>query len=338
MILDIKGDVNRYYVQTLCMVFFPGAKFHEDELPSPDTPKAAVTVENRPDGTVYARVEISAFGKQSVGEEALAFIPDAPRERLTKMVLGRAMFAAGKQMFGHIPPWGILTGVRPSKVAMELIEKGNGIIRSKRILRDEYFLNPQKAAMVVSVANTERLLTRKLPDNLCSLYVSIPFCPSRCAYCSFVSYTSPRLLSLIDGYLEKLYLDLENMVRVIRRLGLKIATVYIGGGTPTTLSESQLETLLAKIASLVDVSSLMEFTLESGRPDTITEEKLNIARTYGVTRVSVNPQTLSDEILQAVGRRHTVEEFYRAYEMAQKRRRRGISPRFRECQAPRRAR
>lgn len=316
MILQIKGDINQYYVQTLCLVFFPGAKFREDEQPGPDVPSVSVEVEKLEGGTVKAAVSISAFGKSTRAEESCDESVNISGERVAKVALGRAMFAAGKELFGHIPPWGVLTGVRPAKVAMELIEGGNGIIRSKRVLRDEYFLNPQKAALAVSVANTERLLTRKLPKDLCSIYISIPFCPSRCAYCSFVSYTSPRLLSLIDEYLEKMYLDLENMVRIIRRLGLKIATVYIGGGTPTVLNPDQMRSLLGKINSLIDVSTLMEFTMESGRPDTITEEKMRIAYEYGVTRVSVNPQTLSDEVLRGVGRRHTVDDFYRAYEIA----------------------
>ena len=318
MILRINGDVSRYYVQTLCLVFFPGAKFREEADADPESPRVTVNVRHYKNGNVRASVEIRAFQKVSRAEELAEPSPNIVMERLEKIAVGRAMFAAGKELFGHIPPWGILTGVRPSKVATELIEAGNGIIRSKRILRDEYFLNPQKAALVVSVANLEMQLTKKLPGNLCSLYISIPFCPSRCTYCSFVSFTSSKLLSLIQEYLEKLYTDLENMIGIIRDLGQTIATVYIGGGTPTVLSAEQLDTLLGKIESLVDVGSLMEFTLESGRPDTITEEKLAIAKRHGVTRISVNPQTLSDEILEKVGRRHTVADFYRAYEMAER--------------------
>lgn len=316
MILKINGDINRYYVQTLCLVFFPGAKFRE-ETAGEDVPQVTVNVRTYKNGSAKASVEIKAYGKTTRSENLTAPSPNIVPDRIAKIAVGRAMFAAGKELLGHIPPWGILTGVRPSKVATELIEGGNGIIRSKRILRDEYFLNPQKAALAVSVANTEMQLTKKLPPKLCSIYISIPFCPSRCAYCSFVSFTSARLLSLVDSYLEKLYADLENMVSIIRDLGQTIATVYIGGGTPTVLSAEQLDTLLGKIGALIDVDSLMEFTLESGRPDTITEEKLAIARAHGVTRISVNPQTLSDEILAAIGRRHTVADFYRAYEMAQ---------------------
>lgn len=315
MILRINGDINPYYVQTLCMVFFPGAKFGTTDV-TPQTPRVTVSLRRYKSGSVKATVEIKAFGKVTRAEETVEPSQDILSSRIAKIAVGRAMFAAGKELFGHIPPWGILTGVRPAKVATELIEKGNGIIRSKRILRDEYFLNPQKAALAVSVANTEMALTKKLPDNLCSIYISIPFCPSRCAYCSFVSYTSAKLLSLIDEYLLKLYVDLENMVGIIRELGLRIATVYIGGGTPTVLSASQLDTLLGKIGELVDVSDLMEYTLESGRPDTITAEKLAVAKAHGVTRISVNPQTLSDAVLERIGRKHTVADFYRAYEIA----------------------
>ena len=316
MIIRINGDVSQYYVQTLCLVFFPGAKFREDEAADPNTPRVTVSVRQYKNGNVKATVEIKVGEKCTRAEEVATPSSDLGPERTCKIAVGRAMFSAGKEHFGHIHPWGILTGVRPAKVATELIEKGNGIIRSKRILRDEYFLNPQKAALAVSVANTEMALTKKLPNNLCSIYISIPFCPSRCAYCSFVSYTSSKLLSLIDEYLEKLYVDLENMVHIIRDLGQTIATVYIGGGTPTVLNPQQLRTLLGKIASLVDIPSLMEFTLESGRPDTIAAEKLAVAKEFGVTRISVNPQTLSDHVLEEIGRRHTVDDFYRAYEIA----------------------
>jgi oxygen-independent coproporphyrinogen-3 oxidase len=217
---------------------------------------------------------------------------------------------------GYIPPWGILTGIRPAKIAGKLIKGGNGIIKSKRILRDEYFLHPQKAALAVSVATQEFKLLKKMPDDLCSLYISIPFCPTRCAYCSFVSYTTPRLLSLIEPYIEALCDDLDRTFDIISKTGLNLSTIYIGGGTPTTLSADQLNRLLSKIASRIDTSSLCEFTLEAGRPDTITAEKLSVAKKYGVTRISVNPQTLNDDVLREIGRKHTTDDFYRAYSIA----------------------
>lgn len=316
MILRLQDGINPYYVQTLGMVFFPGAKFGENEPETPDNPILSVTCSRESDGTATAHAELTYRNRTVSADERVTPDDNFPVDRVDKIAVGRAVFGAGKQYFGHIPPWGILTGVRPSKVASELLNTGHGVLRSRQILRDEYFLNPQKAALAVSVAGTEMRLCKKLDRNLCSVYISIPFCPSRCAYCSFVSYTSPRLLSLIPDYLQMLAKDLASMFDTIRQLGKRVATVYIGGGTPTTLSPSQLRFLLGEITKQVDPATLMEFTLEAGRPDTITKEKLRIAKEYGVTRISVNPQTLSEEILESIGRKHTVADFFHAFDLA----------------------
>ncbi len=316
MILRIEGDINKYYVQTLCMVFFPGATFGKNEESAAGIPEVNVRVENDEENSLCtAEVSIRLNDRVSTATESVDPSEVAIATPST-VAVGRAMFAAGKELLGHIPPWGILTGVRPAKIAGGLIKKGNGINRSKKILRDEYFLNPQKAALAVSVASTELKLIKKMPSDTCSLYISIPFCPTRCAYCSFVSYTTPRLLSMIDDYIEVLLSELEQTFETIRLTGLRLSTIYIGGGTPTTLSAEQLERIFKKIKEFVDVDSLLEFTLEAGRPDTITEEKLAVAKQYGVTRVSVNPQTLNNDVLKEIGRSHTVDDFYTAYEIA----------------------
>ncbi len=318
MILTVKGDISHYYVQTLCLLFFPGSKFGQDELSSPENPEAHVTFFTEGDAFI-SEATLSWHGSTCRGEGRIhrGDLIGGSDERLAKVAVGRAVFAAGKQLLGYTPPWGILTGVRPAKVASELVSGGNGILRSKQLLRDEYFVNPKKAALAVSVASTEQRIVKSLTlGDTCSVYISIPFCPSRCAYCSFVSGTSGKLLSLLDDYLETLFLDIDNLFSVIRERGLRVLTVYIGGGTPTVLTEKQLSALLAHITGRVDPATLLEFTLEAGRPDTITKEKLSIARAYGVTRVSVNPQTLSDELLAAIGRRHSVADFYRAYARA----------------------
>ncbi len=316
MILRIDGNINSYYVQTLCMVFFPGATFGENEEPGLDIPEVYVNVFKETENSDTAFVSIKLNDRIC---EATATVFDDEELTIAEhsaIAVGRAIFAAGKELLGHIPPWGILTGVRPAKIASSLMHDGKGILKAKKILRDEYFLNYQKAALAVAVASNEGKILKKMEQNTCSIYISIPFCPSRCAYCSFVSYTTKRLLSLIDEYLDALLDELDNIKETIDALGLKVTTVYIGGGTPTTLDEKQLDKLLVKINEIVDVSSLAEFTLEAGRPDTITKEKLDIARTRGVTRISVNPQTLSDDILREIGRKHTKADFYRAYEIA----------------------
>jgi oxygen-independent coproporphyrinogen-3 oxidase len=318
MILHINGDINKYYVQTLCLVFFPGSTFGEDEIMRDGVPEVTVTVEEDKESNkeVHAHVAIKLNDKVCEASETVSLDEPITIATHAAIAVGRAMFAAGKELLDHIPPWGILTGVRPAKIACTLLKENRGVLKTKKILRDEYFLNPQKAALAVSIASSELKLLKKMPQNSCSIYVSIPFCPSRCAYCSFVSYTTPRLLSMIDEYLEALVSELDEVFDTVETVGLNVSTVYIGGGTPTTLSASQLEFLLGRISSRIDTSKLLEFTLEAGRPDTITREKLTVAKKYGVTRISVNPQTLNDDILKEIGRRHTVEDFYRAFALA----------------------
>ena len=318
MILHVDKAVNTYYVQTLCLVFFPGSKFGQNETSSPENPEVTVRVLSHTDTAAEAEAIILYRGKETRGVGRAEVNQHFDHAKALQVAVGHAVFEAGKKYFGYMPPWGILTGVRSSKIASELLLAGNGVRNTKQILRDEYLVNPKKAHLAVSVATNEMRLTRRLPDNLCSVYVSIPFCPSRCAYCSFVSYTSAKLLSLVDSYLQTLFVDIAHVFHVIREKGLQVATVYIGGGTPTVLNEKQLDALLACITKEVAPESLMEFTLEAGRPDTITAEKLRIAHEYGVTRISVNPQSLSDDVLRAIGRRHTVEDFFHAFALAEK--------------------
>lgn len=316
MILHIDGEINKYYVQTLLMVFFPGSTFGENEEAKDGIPEAWVNVYPDADGAYTSYVRIRLNDRICEATETVSGKEEITISTHASLAVGRAIFAAGKELLGHIPPWGILTGIRPAKMAGALLAEGKGIIRSKRILRDEYFLAPQKAALAVSVASTENKILKKIPQNACSVYISIPFCPSRCTYCSFVSYTNAKLLSLIDEYLDAIVQDIDNTFSIIAELGMQVLTVYIGGGTPTILSAEQLKMLLSRIGRHIDPFSLMEFTLEAGRPDTITKEKLSVAKEYGVTRISVNPQTLNDRILSEIGRRHTVEDFYRAFALA----------------------
>ena len=316
MILKVEGNVNRYYVQTLCMVFFPGSTVGVNEVPGYGVPEVTVNVYKEDDGSDTAFVSMKLNDRICEATETVGVDEDITISEHSHVAVGRAIFAAGKELLGHIPPWGILTGVRPAKIAGNLLSEGRGVLKTKKILRDEYFLSHQKAALAVSVATTEAKLLKKIDRDTCSLYVSIPFCPSRCSYCSFVSYTTPRLLSLIDDYLEALLAEIDETTEVIKAAGLRVNTVYIGGGTPTTLNPEQLRKLLTKINEKIDVSSLIEFTLEAGRPDTITKEKLDVAKELGVTRISVNPQTLNDDILREIGRNHTREDFFRAYDIA----------------------
>ena len=315
MLIKLESPINRYYVQTLCMIFFPGAKFGENEEEGEDVPSLYLRT-CKDDTHITAYAEISLGDRKCVAEKKAELTSARTEERTLKIAVGDAVLAAAGELVGYRPAWGMLIGVRPSKVATEMLNSGMSKTRVKRTLSTDYLVIPKKASLAVDVALNEKRISGDVGPKDCSVYISIPFCPSRCSYCSFVSYTSKRLLDLIPQYLERLLLDIEVNFRVIAELGLKVKTVYIGGGTPTILDETQLKRLLSHIAECTDVSALSEYTLESGRPDTITAEKLAIAHQYGVTRVSVNPQTLCDELLYGIGRNHTVEEFYKAYDFA----------------------
>lgn len=314
--IDGNTKVNRYYVQTLCMVFFPNVGFSEEEPILPDTPILRLAVDTAESGEVHVACCVTQGERTAASDKTYSPRPDLESDRFLKITIGDAVVNACGELIGYRPAWGILTGVRPSKVATEMLLAGISKTRVKRILTNDYFVIPKKAALAVDVALNERRIIGTPGRKDCSIYVSIPFCPTRCAYCSFVSYSSKRLLSLIPEYLERLCHDIRRMAETIRSMGLRVRTVYIGGGTPTILDEQQLSSLLATIAGCVPVDTLEEYTLEAGRPDTITAEKLHVAREYGISRISVNPQILCDEVLRGVGRCHTTEQFLETYELA----------------------
>ena len=315
MKLTVNGDINAFYVQTLCMIFFPGEKFVEEQIITEDTPVMDVTVKNSETGS-YAKAVLTYKGKTAESEKTIDFSPEVTKQRTAKIAAGNVVLAVGSEILGYRPSWGMLTGVRPSKVAMEMLLNGNTKAKVKKILNNDYFVIPKKAALATDIARREQKIMGNPDVRDCSIYISIPFCPSRCSYCSFVSYTTPKLLSLIPAYLDKLCEELSTLLDTVVELGLNLKTIYIGGGTPTILSEFQLEKLLSLIDSKIDVNSLEEFTLEGGRPDTITAEKLAVAKKYGITRISVNPQSLNEQVVKSIGRSHSIDEFYRAFDIA----------------------
>ena len=315
MKLYVEGNINRYYVQTLCMIFFPGEKFPEDEEVGENTPVLSLKLTCDSERAL-AYVEASRGEKKVVAERDYLFADRPSEERTRKLAVGAAVLAALSELVKYKPAWGMLVGVRPSKVAMEMLNSGMSKSRVKRTLVGDFLVSPKKAGLAVDVARKEKEIIGIPQKKDCSIYISIPFCPTRCSYCSFVSYTSKRLLSLIPEYVERLCADVRELFSTVNMLGLNVKTVYIGGGTPTILNEEQLEKLLSTVSDCYDVSKLEEYTFEGGRPDTITAEKLRIAKKYGVNRVSVNTQSLSEEVLKGIGRDHTADDFFRAYNIA----------------------
>ena len=315
MILHINGDINRYYVQTLCMIFFPGASFPDDEEPGEDIPELTLTltkVENGYNASTFVKLgnNTAEYARESL------IRPDLSDERCKKLAVGASVAGALGKLLEYRPTWGILTGVRPTKVATEMLATGMSKTRVKRQLMSDYMLYAKKANLATEVALNEQKIIGTPSSRDCSVYVSIPFCPTRCQYCSFVCYTSNKLLALIPEYIERLAVDIKELFEAIDRNGLNVKTVYIGGGTPSILEPDQLRYMLDAIATGLAGREIEEFTCESGRPDTITKEKMQVLKEYGVGRISVNPQTLSEDVLRGIGRSHTVEDFYRAYNTA----------------------
>lgn len=315
MKLKVQGIVDPFYVQTLCMIFFPGAKFSEDEPEDGSVPLVEVSVSERDEG-VFSEARFTVNGQIAFSENYTPYRTEVQAQRTVKISCGAAVIQAGKKIFGQVSEWGMLTGVRPSKLAAEVLLHSDTREAAEEFLQSEYYLTANKAHLVTEVASRELEILKRTNGRHCSLYVSIPFCPSKCTYCSFTSCASPRLFSLIPAYLDALCEDIDSTFATIHGLDLTVDSIYIGGGTPTILTADQLEKLLRTITTHVDPATLLEFTLEGGRPDTITAEKLAIARRYGVDRLSVNPQTLNDEILKTIGRHHTVAEFLSAYQIA----------------------
>lgn len=311
MKIFLNGKIGRTYVQSLCMMFFHGVKFPLNDE-NTDNIELYVDAEEKENG-VFSKATFKIAEKEESADAFIYFNNKDSLEKTYKKVVLQAVFLAGSKITGKSLEWGILTGIRPSKVALDLLRE-LGENKAKEILIKEYFLSEKKADLVVDVAKYEGIVGDSTGFNECSIYISIPFCPSRCTYCSFISYAGKKLFSLIPDYIKKLLSDIKETASIIKENNLRLVSVYIGGGTPTILNEEMLEALLLEITQSFDLSCLREFTLESGRPDTITEEKLEIAKKYGVTRISVNPQTLNDEVLELIGRRHTVSDFFKAYD------------------------
>lgn len=215
-------------------------------------------------------------------------------------------------------PWGRLTGIRPVKRANVFLHQGCTRLEAEQKFAQEFGADPDRSRRAVDIACREnRLLSQAYPDGI-SLYIGIPFCPSRCVYCSFISFSVERSADLMEPYLAALEQEIHAGAEIVRRIGKRIETVYIGGGTPTTLSARQMERLLKAVHREFDLSGCKEFTVEAGRPDTVTEEKLTVMKHWGVTRISLNPQSMNQEILDRIGRRHTPEDIIAAFAMARK--------------------
>ena len=248
-----------------------------------------------------------------------AFDTENKSERLIKKVFTAActksFVHAARKIKNINLPWGVMCGIRPAKNMRLLLEEGMSSAEAENVFKTVYEVSDEKTALARKVAENESRLIKDISPDSVSLYIGIPFCPTRCLYCSFVSTDIHTSGKYMDEFVGKLMLEIDKTAQIIRKLGKFAENIYIGGGTPTTLTFQQLDRLCAKIAECFDLSALREYTVEAGRPDTITVDKLHTLRAHGVDRISVNPQTMSDKVLNVIGRRHTAADIVEALEM-----------------------
>ena len=308
MKLVFHGHDERYTVEQSLMNLLPDERPVYAPPTAEDESFAVVSLSETGD-EACATVEMTLRGKSARREERGALRgSEFDREGRRRYLIARAFYLAVRELTGVSPPWGMLTGVRPDKPATWALQSGKTPREVQNYLTEHYFLSPSRAALATQTASAAVKAARRLAPRDIDLYVSVPFCPTRCAYCSFVSQSVERSFDLVEPYVRALSEEIAAGGDMARRAGLRVRTYYVGGGTPTTLSPEQLHAVLTALETHFDLADCSERTVEAGRPDTITREKLAVLRSHGVTRVSVNPQAMDDNVLRAIGRRHTVSD------------------------------
>lgn len=315
MRLYFKGHDYKYAVEQMLLTMFPGERPEYPEgKPTGDRMEISLSQGQRyttagcalhRGGQVFRGRAASA---SPLGAGALA--ADRVQQRLVKNAVYRAALKSGVEK----PAWGALTGVRPGKLLEGLLRAGLDEQQAVKAFIREYDVSPERAALCLDTSReTLKAIASLEPRDIC-LYVGIPFCPTRCAYCSFVSQSVEKSMKLIAPFHQALQQEIAATAEQVKALGLRVVSVYMGGGTPTSLSAEQLDELCTWLEEAFDLSALREYTVEAGRPDTITEEKLRVLRRHGVDRLSVNPQTMDDTVLAAIGRKHTAGDILSALE------------------------
>ena len=291
----------RYESEKLLRLFFPLEKINEfTEFTGDEGDYLLTRIEGEEEITLFA--ELSLKGER----KSLKKLVNKNTCDDLELELLLLAFSLLCEMCGYTPQWGILTGVRPSKLLVKRISSF-GEENARDWFLNTYKVSPKKTELALSVAKAELEIIKKAGEKSFSLYISIPFCPTRCSYCSFVSHSinSDKAKNLIPDYVEKLCDEIRFTGAVAKKYNLRLTSVYWGGGTPTTLEADDLERVLTEIENNFDLSECLEYTVEAGRPDTVTPEKLDVLKKHNVDRISINPQTFSDSVLKTIGRNHT---------------------------------
>ncbi len=317
MKLVLNGHDERYTVEQSLMNLFPGElPVYEPILPG-DESWAVITLWEE-DGC-RVTVELRHGGKTAAQACRAALSgTEFEQEGQRRHVIARCFFLAARAVTGATPPWGMLTGVRPDKPVTWALADGKTPDEARAMLEEEYFVTPERAALALETGAAALTAVRRLGPKDIDVYVGIPFCPTRCAYCSFVSQSVERSFSLVPPYVDALVEEIRSGGQMVREQGLRVRAFYMGGGTPTTLTAEQMDRVLTAFEESFDLDNCEEITVEAGRPDTITAEKLAVLKCHGVTRVSVNPQTMEDHVLRAIGRCHTAGDIEAAMDLVAK--------------------
>lgn len=307
MNLYVKNHNFHFELENLTRLFFPNEKITViRDFSEPQPPYIYTEVSDK----ITISVNIGSFNKSETAVKKLA---DDDNELVSAQLLYKLLC----DFTGLTQPWGILTGVRPVKLLRRLAEESSEEQAVKKFEKD-FFVSNEKIALSRETEHNERKILELSKPESFSLYVGIPFCPSRCSYCSFVMASIERAEKLIEPYTKLLCEEIKRTAEIANKLGLRLETVYFGGGTPTTLSAEQLDTVLKTVSKSFDMSTCREFTVEAGRPDTIDIAKLFALKENKVDRISINPQTVNDEVLKTIGRKHTAQQFFDAFELARK--------------------
>jgi len=303
MKLTLQGHDDRYAVEQLQMALFATRPDGE-----------AVSSLHRGKTWLTAVTTVTLDGKTTRAVRRLKASDETVRAR--RRALQQSYYLAALPHLPETPAWGALSGVRPTKITTKHMLEGGTPDSADKLMRDVYYVTPERRDLAISCSNSTVKAANLLEKGDLSLYIGIPFCPTRCSYCSFVSRTVGKRTELLEPYLQALMQEMRLTGRLLESSGRSVRTIYIGGGTPTTLTSSQMANLLDAVRDSFDLSRCIEFTVEGGRPDTLSAEKLRTIRNHGADRMSINPQTMEDHVLKTCGRPHTAQDVVRAYREA----------------------
>ncbi|MGL5756176.1 MAG: coproporphyrinogen dehydrogenase HemZ [Paraclostridium sp.] len=314
--IELKGHDYKYEVAELLKLFTTQFRFinGNDVFENILINEISVEKDQIKSTTKYYENKVLKILKDECFETELLNEEDIKKK--TKTIIKRSMFKVLDELFDTYVPWGILTGIRPVKIVHNLLDLGLSEDEIRKNLKSNYLIKDEKIDLALDIAKRERVFIYPIDKNKISLYVSIPFCPTRCVYCSFPSNPMKQFGHLRDHYVKALIEEIKGLAKILKDTKKEIETLYIGGGTPTTLDADQLDFLIKALFKELDLTTIKEFTVEAGRPDTITKEKLEVMKNHNVTRISINPQTMNDETLVKIGRDHNVNDIVDCFNLA----------------------